>query len=222
MNKERVINLSLFLLLLIVILVCFNHSQNMQEEIVLEQENTKNKLYELEEEINENTNNLQIVSGFSTEIQDIETAIDEIESEINSNRVYESLISLDSYELKKYEEFKEEYDDQVLYGLNPISICKMFLYAEWIKDYETEYEFYTTDEDYVLWTKEEDLIIPENQRTSDFSDYSKVYGLYVDYRMFDNIEMATVIWHVEDNEWGNIFSLMKENGIWKVGFLPIQ
>jgi len=222
MSKERIINLSLFCFFLIIILACFKQNQNMQEEMVMEQQSNQNRLDELEAQINENTNSLQIASNFSEEIQDMESSINEIENKINSNRIYDSLISLDSYELKKYGEFKNEYDDQVLYGLNPISICKMYLYASWIKDYETQYEFYTTDEDYVLWTKEEHLNFPESDSISDFSSYSRVYDLYVEYRAFEETEEATVVWYVEDNDYDHIFSLVKENDIWKVCFLPIQ
>jgi hypothetical protein len=40
--------------------------------------------------------------------------------------------------------------------------------------------------------------------------------------MFDNVEEATVIWYKEDSEIPSGFSLVKENDIWKVCFLPIQ
>jgi len=53
----------------------------------------------------------------------------------------------------------------------------MYLHASLIKDYESQYEFYTTNENGWFWTKEEDEMIPSSDRISDFSIFEDIYNL---------------------------------------------
>jgi hypothetical protein len=63
------------------------------------------------------------------------------------NNSHKDLTDLTTYENLKFEEFKLNYDDKILIGLKPISICKMYLFASLTKDYETQYELYTSNKD---------------------------------------------------------------------------
>ncbi len=107
---------------------------------------------------------------------------------------YEDLTDLSTYESLKFDEFKLNYDDKVLLGLKPISICKMFLHASLIKDYDTEYELYTTNGEGFFISKEEYMNIPINERMSDFTVVEDVHNLKVEINKYDK-EYATIIWN---------------------------
>jgi len=72
------------------------------------------------------------------QIKELENEIFILKELTTLNRYHEDLTDLTSFESLKFEEFRNNYDDQVLKGLAPISICKMYLYASQIKDYETQ------------------------------------------------------------------------------------
>jgi hypothetical protein len=143
----------------------------------------------------------------------------------------ENLLDLNDYEAEKLGDFKSSYDDKVLLGLEPISICKMYLYSAYTGDYETQYELYTTKEGWVLCSKEEYENIPEEHRmqTEDFKVFNDIYNLNVEIKNQHYGEVAVITWSSQngyydevEGAWVYFFNLMKDNGIWKVGFIPMQ
>lgn len=138
----------------------------------------------------------------------------------------ESFMSLTDNELNAYTSFKENYNDMALTGLSPLSIMKLYLHTEKIKDYGTQYELYTRDENQVMWTKEDHLKIPESDRIKDFGIFEKATRRTVTI----NEDLAIVSWfsthdsgEYNEDAWQYGFRLtMDDNGIWRVGFMPMQ
>lgn len=149
-----------------------------------------------------------------------------------------NLLKLTESEKKIYDKFSKNYNDTVLKGLGPLTICKLYLYAEELRDYETEYELYIQDEKYLGWSKEEHLKEHENEK-----DEGKIEGTKDEYLgIFRNAVNVQVSYlkdnkkavitfknnfvtskDIEDEDFVFTFSLAKnKNGIWKVCFLPMQ
>ena len=146
----------------------------------------------------------------------------------NLNSYHEALTDLTTFESLKFEQFRLNYDDEVLLGLEPISICKMYLYASLLGDYETVYELYTTNEEYAMATKEEYLNIRNEHRMSDFTVFEDIYDLNFEVNKY-NEEHAVITWHSKNGYFDeNIgayiysFSFIKDGDIWKVSFVPMQ
>lgn len=144
----------------------------------------------------------------------------------NQSESTESFMALTDNELNAYNSFKENYNDMALTGLSPLSIMKLYLHAEKIKDYDTQYELYTRDENQVMWTKEEHLDIPESDRVKDFGIFETATRRTVTI----NDGEAIVSWYsthdsdaYDEDAWQYGFRLtMDDNGIWRVGFIPMQ
>lgn len=144
----------------------------------------------------------------------------------NQTESTESFIELTDSELNAYNSFKENYNDMALTDLSPLSIMKLYLHAAKIKDYDTQYELYTRDENQVMWTKEEHLNIPENHRMEDFGIFETATGRTVTI----NDGEAIVSWFsahdsdaFDEDAWQYGFRLtMDDDGIWRVGFMPMQ
>lgn len=149
--------------------------------------------------------------------------------EQNTQRpIIRSLLELTAYEDSKLGDFRQNYEDKTLKDLDPLSVCKMYLYSALIGDYETQYELYTTNEGYVMWSKEEDLAFPKKDRIKDFEKYKDVHDIEVKYGK-NYEEEAIISWSSEngyvDEEhgpWNYEFRLIKDGDIWKVSFMPMQ
>lgn len=137
-----------------------------------------------------------------------------------------NLFELEKGELKIYNQFKENYDEEVLRDVEPLTICKMYFYARYNEDYETEYELLIKDEEYVGWTKEEHMTFTHNyDRTEFYDEFKNVEDLQVSFHE----NTSDVNWKYGDeldsngNEIRRGFLLVKNsNGIWKVHFMPMQ
>jgi len=68
---------------------------------------------------------------------------------------------LTEVEKEAYANFQTDLDDRHLAGLHPVSIAKIYAYAEFEGKHQVSYALYTQRSGYVLWTKEEDASIPE-------------------------------------------------------------
>ncbi len=133
----------------------------------------------------------------------------------------ENDLELNEQETAAYDAFKIDHNPEALRNLELISVAKIYIQANADGDQETSYALYTTREDRVMWSKEEDKEYWE-QETRDPDTYKKAfYGLgsgtfhqqseYEGYISFRN----------KDGDMG--FQMVKdENGVWKVGFMPIQ
>ncbi len=139
------------------------------------------------------------------------------------------LLDLSQEELDAYNRFKSTYDGEKLRGLEPLSLMRLYIHAIMEKDYESQWELYIKDEDYIGWDKEYHMGIPDSDRITDFSVFENAVNIKVDY--YDDQENASISW--EDKyleEYDNSgypfkygFSLVKnKEGIWKVSFLPMQ
>ncbi|MBS4538254.1 hypothetical protein GOQ27_07250 [Clostridium sp. D2Q-11] len=136
------------------------------------------------------------------------------------------LLELSEEEMGIYDEFKKNYDESELKGVEPLSICKMYLHAGYNKDYETQYELYIKDEEYVQWSKEEDMEFPEKDRMKSYEEFQSVENLKVD---ITEQKHANINWdHPEEVDSDGKpyrfgFNLVKnKDGIWKVHFMPLQ
>ncbi|HBH12942.1 MAG TPA: hypothetical protein DDX29_07490 [Clostridiales bacterium] len=251
MKDNKLISfLSMFVVILVVAaLIYMFYLQNEKIEAL------NNDLMQKDQTIsqleNENQSLIQEIGDNEAQIAELESNVSSLQSELdsldlnNDARDYvkrlmdkffdeyfnktdstESFMDLTDNELNAYNSFKESYNDMALTGLSPLSIMKLYLHAEKIKDYDTQYELYTRDEDQVMWTKEEHLNIPESDRVKDFGIFEKATRRTVTI----NEGEAIVSWYsthdsdeYNEDAWQYGFRLtMDDNGIWRVGFLPMQ
>jgi hypothetical protein len=123
-----------------------------------------------------------------------------------------------------YEKFQQDLDEKHLKDLNPISIAKLYIQFQIDKKYDTAYELYTDKEGFVQWTKEDDKKIPESDRgtiTQTLTTYNNIdkgkFILngenegYIEFEASPNADAASGFKMIKD-----------EDGIWNVGFMPIQ
>jgi outer membrane murein-binding lipoprotein Lpp len=145
------------------------------------------------------------------------------EDTVSEDKKTISFMDMTDDELRIYDSFKEEYNDETLRAVEPFTIMKFYLHSVYLKDYETEYELYVEHEDSDMsWTKEEHFNIPERDRMKDYGVFQEAYNVEVEIEG----NYAVIKWNSDyDNEenfkYG--FSLVKnEDAIWKVSFLPMQ
>jgi hypothetical protein len=251
MKDNKLISvLSMIIIILVVAaLVYMFYLQNEKIETLNAELNLKNQaISQLEIEKQTHANDIEVKD---TKIAELEDKINSLQSDLDSldmdsdAREYvrramekffneyleqvepaESFMNLTDNELNAYNSFKENYNDMALTGLSPLSIMKLYLHAEKIKDYGTQYELYTSDENQVMWTKEEHLNIPDNDRIKDFGIFEKATRRTVTI----NEGEAIVSWYsahdsgaYNEGPWQYGFRLtMDDNGIWRIGFMPMQ
>ncbi len=124
-----------------------------------------------------------------------------------------------------YEQFKQNYDVELLRNMSPITLARLYWYAYSLKDYETAYHFFTTREDRNRWSLEEHL--ESGRRESEvFRDNTLYYT-----QLAEAISGGTFIQtdatsgYIEFmlNGVKQVFQLVKnEAGIWQVAFMPMQ
>lgn len=91
------------------------------------------------------------------EVTNLQEEIRILKEESIKNRNHLDLVDLTLHEQMILDQFKLEYDIEVLKGVEALSICKLYLYSMLIEDYETVYELYTKQESYVYISKEDYL-----------------------------------------------------------------
>lgn len=154
--------------------------------------------------------------------QDIEAAKDISSHEINE-AANGNFLDLSQDEIEIYNHFKEKYDDEVLRGSSPITLMKLYFYAENMKDFETQYELYIDDPNSVLWSKEEFIKVANVEKKDEDISSDSILS-YFENAQDPNVSYTTGAACVEINEEEGIgFSLkMNKDGIWKVSYLPLQ
>ncbi|RLQ90066.1 hypothetical protein [Planomicrobium sp. Y74] len=144
----------------------------------------------------------------------------EEESEIAADGVFE----LTPEELAAYENYSADFDTAHLKDLDPISVAKLYVWAGYNQNYEVEYELFTDREEYIMWSKEEHLAIPDEHR-------AKPEDSIIFFRNIDAGEFYTgddpfggVSFRHADGPEGKARMNMIQNvdGIWQVGFIPLQ
>lgn len=139
-----------------------------------------------------------------------------------------SFLVLTNIEKETYTRFTNDYNETELIGLSPISVMKLYLHAQKEKDYETEWELYTKDENEFAWSKEDHMKIPARDRLKDFSHFENPVNIELKY--LNNYKDAIISWedkHLDEydasgNPFRFSFRLVRDKGIWKVSFLPMQ
>ncbi|MEK5440648.1 hypothetical protein [Fredinandcohnia sp. FSL W7-1320] len=130
-------------------------------------------------------------------------------------------LELNEVERVAYEEFKLEHDLEAIRTLEPISVAKLYLQANADGDQETSYALYTTREEYVMWSKEEDKKYWEKETRNPESYKEPFYGLGSGTFHQTNEYQGYISFRNQNGDMG--FQMVKdENGVWKVAFMPIQ
>lgn len=141
----------------------------------------------------------------------------------------EFIFELSDEEYKAYQLIRKDKNEEHLLGLSPISVAKLYIQANFDKDYETEYSIYDTDDvkDGVGWTLEEHLKIPESDHMT--KEYIYEYLVPLINGEFEELsDSGGVIRYQritkDSNEDPDMGFQMKrtDEGIWKVCFMPIQ
>lgn len=198
-------------------------NQSLAQEV----ENNEVQISELESEVSKLQSEVESLDMDFEAREYVKRLMDQFFNDyFNQTESTESFMNLTDNELNAYNSFKDNYNDMALEELSPLSIMKLYLHAEKIKDYSTQYELYTRDENQVMWTKEDHLKIPENDRVKDFGIFEKATRRTVTI----NEEEAIVSWFsthdsgaYNEGPWQYGFRLtMDDDGIWRVGFMPMQ
>lgn len=141
--------------------------------------------------------------------------------------------TFDSMELSKklqitYEAFVTTKDDELLRGLLPHEVFKLYFYADEKEDYETQYALYLQDEEdtIILYETVEEYIseLKEASEEELSSTRRLIYEQLAINKTFEEVivnnKNATI---TISEELALGFSLSKnDNGIWKVNWLPMQ
>lgn len=140
--------------------------------------------------------------------------------EENGNKLFE----LTELEEQVNNNFKINFDPKELVNLEPISIAKLYVYAGYYQDYGLQYALYTDREGHIQWSDEEDKNIPISHRDNQeqiIESYKNIdKGTFIQTSEYEGyIEFSPT----GDDEVISGFSMIKnDNGIWQVGFMPLQ
>lgn len=180
----------------------------------------------------ENTEKLDLlveqVSNLENKIAGIKKETEGLMEKMAEYGAYDDLTDLTTLELKKFDQFKVDYNDDVLVGLDPISIFKLFLFAKFTEDYETQYELFTDNPEYVIVNKEAFLSDPQDRITDGKEIFRDIYDLQMEVVESD-VEHANIGWkskngYVDENAgaFGYGFALQKDGEVWKVSYMPMN
>ena len=126
-------------------------------------------------------------------------------------------------ELALYDAFKKSYDLNVLVGADPITIARLYSYAQMIGDDETGYELLTSREGHVQWTFETHMAEKEyEQPVEPISEILFVKMLAKGEWIPTSEYEGYIRMEREDGKWIGFRMVQAENGAWEVGFMPIQ
>jgi hypothetical protein len=127
-------------------------------------------------------------------------------------------------EQKIYSELQIDLSEQHMKNLPPISVAKIYVQSQFDENYDVTYALYTDRNDHIRWTKEEDDLIPESDRGT----REQLLKTYTNMDKGVFIETSDYEGYIEyqSNKEGNSksgFQMVKdEDGIWNVGYMPIQ
>ncbi len=128
-------------------------------------------------------------------------------------------------EMFVYKQFSQDLNESHLKDLPPISIAKLYVQASLENRKDVVYALYTDRPDYIRMTKEEFMNIPE----ADNGTYEKTLQIFNGIQNGEFIQQNEIKGYIKyDNgdKRGNGFNgfqmVKDEDGIWNVGFNPIQ
>ncbi len=122
-----------------------------------------------------------------------------------------------------YEEFKQTNDPELFRDIEPVTIARVYFYANFLLDAQTAYRMYTTHEDLVLWTegehmRERTIIKQEKSRMQALED-ARIMAI----SKFKQTDQKSGTLYYGEGEDMVIFNLvLSETGIWQVSFMPMQ
>lgn len=127
---------------------------------------------------------------------------------------------LTAEEREVYEKLKVEFDTQLLIGLSPITVAKLYVQAQLDEDKEFQYELYT-DRDDMMPIDREEFLNDEMGHSSPEQIRETLFGIQ-DGTFHDRGDSGYISYtNLYGQEWG--FQMVKEvDGSWAVSFMPIQ
>jgi len=141
----------------------------------------------------------------------------------------EGFAGLNERENEVYEKFITDFEENILYGMSPLSIMKIYIHALMEENYEAEWELYTKEEGQIGWDKEYHMLIPNKDRPKNFDHYKNPVNIKLTYS--EDNEYASISWedrYLEEydglgNPFRYSFNLVRsKDNIWKVLFMPMR
>lgn len=237
MNQRRLKLLIIFVLIILPITSCSTSSNDKVDELKSEVELLKqninqyealfDKINSLESELEElNLLKSQVVD-LEQQLKDTKTELKDLKENINEYEAYYNFTDLSSFESYKFEEFRQNYDNDILIGLEPLSVFKMFLHAKYIEDYETQYELFTENPEYVTVSKEDFLKEPQDRipvSKEIFEDVYEINGIaeYDEEHVYISWKSKNGYIDESAGAFAYGFALQKDGEVWKVSFNPMN
>ena len=175
----------------------------------------------------------QELTDLTTQVSELNDKVDELQKStiLNTNNV--NIYDLDSYERIVYDTFKNnDYSKDILFGVNALTICKMYWHASIIEDFVTQYHLQNQiGLDGNVRTLEEYISNSESENRNIIIEmYRNIYSLKVDYKTDeDGNDDAIITWKVKafgydaQQEVGAGFTFLhQEENIWVVNYLSGQ
>ncbi len=181
---------------------------------------------------NKQTTNGNLAENPSHQVNIQQPASDDFKDNSNTSKNQNiDILDLSAELLETYNKYSKDKNDELLRGLGPEEVCRLYFFAESKKDYDTVYSLYLNEGNYQIpdkqeWTKDIDNAI-NHENTAKFLKVLKedVKSVEVIDRETNAIVQINHINYKKDNQWGNYtwFSVLKSKaGIWKVQFMPLQ
>ena len=120
-------------------------------------------------------------------------------------------------ELALFEQVKKEQNELALKGETPKTVAILYYYAGMQEDYQTEYTLYVDNPDRIQWSLAEHLAFPKRDRTQ----IENAKAMIEKIKKADFKETSPTEGYLLFKDSGG-FQMVKEDGVWKVAFMPIQ
>ncbi|SET54036.1 hypothetical protein SAMN05216389_11447 [Oceanobacillus limi] len=183
-----------------------------REEVEMEDKRNDTLIMEESEEEANESNDLDLAQE-SQESNQIETTIEPSDELMNI-----------------YTSYKASLDDNLLQGLDPIDVFKLYYHAQIQGDQEVQYALYLQGEKYGTPDKEA-YFNDRNLYENNMEDLKEFYGQLKQLTLFTEVQFATneeeyalINFEIEDKDWPSSFRLIKDpdTNVWKVQWMPLQ
>ncbi|CAM3827781.1 M56 family metallopeptidase [Marinicrinis lubricantis] len=136
-----------------------------------------------------------------------------------------SIFELSEHLLSVYQQFSKTKSNEALNGIEPIDIVRLYYYTEFkAKDYETLYYLHVQDEEkYVIPPKDKFIEEAKSNTAARKMFLEELENNLVRLEQIYNNGNEARIEHIYNGEISSkVFQLVKENGVWKAHWLPLQ
>ncbi|WP_217587172.1 hypothetical protein [Lentibacillus saliphilus] len=143
------------------------------------------------------------------------------EEDEDAEVIHEALLPLDETLQALYAAYQQEKNPELLRDVSAFDVMRLYMYAQDQGDFDTYYSMY--DKTGILGDIEKDIVRKEAEEVAD-PEYGKL-AAQIDYTVFYNQlpENETVFYfRSKDNEERGAFQMVKQDGVWKVPFMPMQ